>query len=95
LKNRTFALGALVLLLGSVTAFSLHAQTKPKPGGAGAASDTKEHTAIEAAISNLTSAAKALQSADRDFQGHRDKAAQLTQDAIKQCKLSLAAAIKK
>jgi len=96
LKNKTFALGALILLIVCNSAFSLHAQTnKKKPGGAGAASDSQEHAAIQAAITALTNAAHSLQGANRDFQGHRDKAAQLTQDAIKQCKLSLAASIKK
>ncbi len=51
----------------------------------------EKHPEIRRAIANLEKAQNNLQKAAHDFAGHREKALDLTQQAIKECQAALAA----
>ena len=85
MKNKIFALGGLVVLLGAGAGYSLHAQTPPAP----LAGHGPRHPEIRRALKALNNAETDLQKAEHDFAGHREKALDMTQQAIKECQAAL------
>lgn len=57
----------------------------------GPAAPREPHPEIRAAMQALQNARMHLQKADRDFQGHRTRAVQLTDQALQECREALRA----
>lgn len=93
MNRRILALGGLLALIGTGSALGIHAQTPPPtpptPAPAGG-QKVERHPEIRRAMHALQNAAKALQAANKDFDGHREKALDLTQQAIKECQAAIA-----
>lgn len=66
--------------MGAGAGYSLRAQTPPVGG---------KHPEIRKAMRALNNAQTFLTKAEHDFAGHREKALDLTQQAIKQCEAAL------
>lgn len=90
MKNRVLALSGLVVLMGVGAGYTLQAQTTPPvtptPPHAGR---LERHPEIRKAMKALTNAETDLKKAEHDFAGHREKALDLTQQALAECKLAL------
>jgi len=84
MNRKPIALGALLVIMGAGAGYSLHAQTPTQFGA-------EPHPEIRKAMRALNNAQGFLQHADHDFKGHREKALDLTQQAIKECQAALAA----
>ena len=92
MRNRILAIGGLVTLLGTSTAFGVLAQQggapNPPPSPAGRRRNEK-HPELRMALRALERAKMALQRGAHDFSGHREKALDLTQKAIDEVKEAL------
>ncbi|MEP6754756.1 MAG: hypothetical protein ABJA67_04575 [Chthonomonadales bacterium] len=91
MNKRIFALGGLVTLLATTSAFGVYAQqgtpTPPTPTpGVRVKGKHEKHPELMKALKALERAKMDLQKADRDFGGHRAKAEQLTEQAISEVK---------
>src|SRR5947209_2357753 len=86
MKSRLLALGGLVAVLGTTTAYGVLAQQGNNiPIAAFSAQRGREkHPELKKALHNLEQAKRNLQNAARDFKGHRAKAEQLTDEAIRE-----------
>ena len=96
MKTRALALGGLASILGLATAFGVSAQTFPGKTGAGpqggrmGREGRERHPELVAALRALRNARERLHKADRDFGGHRAKAEEHTEAAIREVELALA-----
>jgi hypothetical protein len=93
MKIKAIALAATASVLLGTAAFSTKAQSPapvpaPSPGPRGKA---ERHPEIRKAMHALMNAQNALQHASHDFGGHREKALDYTQQALKECQAALAA----
>ena len=84
MNKRIFALGGLITILATSTAYGVMAQQgtptpTPNPPGKG---KHERHPELMKAMKALEHAKNDLQNAARDFGGHRAKAEQLTEQAI-------------
>lgn len=96
MKLNTYRTVGLVTLFCTASALCLNAQTPPVPSpgtppvghvrGGG-----EKHPEIRKAMRALNNAINDLQHADHDFAGHREKALDLAQQALKECQLALQA----
>jgi len=84
IKNRLLALGALVAVVGSGTAYGVLAQGT-KPTG-----EKEPHPEMTRAKTQLQAAKVSLQKAARDYSGHRTKAVELIDKAIKEIDAGIA-----
>jgi hypothetical protein len=93
MNARIVALGGLIALMGAGTAFGIQAQNAPPvvPAGIGFGHKVEKHPEIRMALRALNNAVKDLEKADHDFAGHREKALDLTQQAITECRAALQA----
>ena len=95
MKNRILALGGLVAVLGTTTAYGVLAQQSnaptPIPGAGQNGKGREKHPELKKAMHNLEQAKSNLQKAARDFGGHRAKAAELTDEAIKEVQAAIQA----
>lgn len=83
MKNRWIALAGCVAVLGAGTTLGVVAQTGGASNSALAIGQKRErHPELKHAMAALRRAQGFLQHADRDFGGHREKAADLTRQAI-------------
>jgi hypothetical protein len=82
MKSRVLAVVGLVAILGSSATLGVLAQ-----GGKG---KMEKHPELIKALRQLNAAKTSLQSAKRDFDGHREKAVDLTSQAIKEVELAIA-----
>lgn len=96
MKNRLLAIGGLVTLLGTTTAFGVLAQggatppSAPAPIGRRLNGPRREkHPELRRAMRALMRAKSDLQNGARDFSGHRAKAEQLTEQAIQEVRAAL------
>ncbi len=93
MKSRLLALGGIVVVLGSGTAFGVLAQNSAPPSGghgAGQHGKRERHPELIRALRALQNAKTDLSKASRDYAGHREKAADLTQKAIDEVKAAIA-----
>ena len=86
MKNTMIALGSLALLLGTGVTFTAQAQT-PTP----ARMKRERHPEIMRALKTLMRARADMRKANNDFGGHKEKAIDLTDQAINQLKAALQA----
>ena len=93
MNARTVALCGLIGTMGAGTIFGIQAQTTPPdtPSGIRVGKKAEKHPEIRMALRALNNAVKDLQKADHDFEGHREKALDLTQQAITECQAALKA----
>jgi len=80
LNVRIIAVCGLIALLGTCTGYALHAQVHPSH---------EKHPEIRAAMQSLSAAADSLKRAATDFGGHRYKALEMTNNALKECRTAL------
>ena len=74
------------------TVFGIQAQTPiPAPTPIPAGKKVEKHPEIRKAMRALNNAIKDLQAADHDFAGHREKALDLSNQALKECQMALKA----
>lgn len=85
MKSKQIALGGLLVLMSAGAGYSLRAQTPPPTQA------IEKHPEIRKAMRALNNAQGFLTKADHDFQGHREKALDLTQKAISECQAALRA----
>ena len=78
------ALG-LATVLGSCATFGVLAQNGPHGKGR-----MEKHPELIMSLRHLNAAKNTLQKASRDFDGHREKAVDLTNQAIKEVELAIA-----
>ena len=93
MKIKAIGLAAAASILLGTAAYSINAQTPapvpaPTPGPRGKA---ERHPEIRKAMHALMNAQNALEHASHDFGGHREKALDHTQQALKECQAALAA----
>jgi hypothetical protein len=97
MKIKSIGLAAAASVLLGTAAFSIKAQTPapvpaPTPSPApGKHAKGERHPEIRKAMHALMNAQNALEHADHDFAGHREKALDYTQQALKECQAALAA----
>lgn len=89
MKSRLFAIGGLIALLGSTATLGIltqsNAQTNPTvPAPRAGRRNRERHPEMQKALRTLERAKADLQKANRDFGGHRAKAVELTDQAIKE-----------
>jgi hypothetical protein len=93
MKNKLIALSGLVTLLATTAAYGVMAQQPGAPPAQRtfAAQKGKErHPELRKALRALNNAQKFLQQANKDFDGHREQALDLTQKAIDQVQQAIA-----
>jgi hypothetical protein len=96
MKSRMIALAGLVALIGSGAAFGVMAQppggtpTSPPAGKHGQRGGKEKHPEMRRALRALQNAKSALQAGAHDLAGHRDKALDLTNQAIKEVQAAIA-----
>lgn len=91
MKTRVMALSGLVALLGVGATLGVIAQSPtPTPPGRGGKMGKEHHPELNRALRALNNAKMDLQKANRDFDGHRTKAAELTEQAISEVKAAIA-----
>ena len=94
MNTRVLALCGLATVLGLGPTFGVSAQTpgspQSPPGGRGHRMGRERHPELMAALRALRNAKIRLQKADRDFDGHRAKAAEHTEQAIQEVELAIA-----
>ena len=93
MNRRILALSGLIAIIAGTT-YGVQAQTPPPapPVGSSPIKRLKEpHPEIRMALRALNKAMNDLKKADHDFSGHREKALDLTQQAIAECKAALQA----
>lgn len=93
MKIKSIGMAAAATILLGTAAFSIHAQTPtpvpvpvPAPHGKG-----ERHPEIRKAMHALMNAQNDLQHAAHDFGGHREKALDYTQQALRECQAALEA----
>lgn len=87
MKTKIIALSSLAILLGTGAYFGVQAQT-PAPA-APARMKHERHPEMMRALKTLQRAKADLQKSSKDFGGHREKAADLTQQAINEVNAAL------
>ena len=95
MKSRVMALSGLIALLGVGATFGVMAQnppvtTPPVRVGKMGKMGKEHHPELNRALRALNNAKMDLQKANRDFDGHRTKAAELTEQAISEVKAAIA-----
>ena len=90
MKNRLLALGAIIAVLGSATAYGVFAQTPPHTPVPPAHHDKEPHPEMMRAKAQLQAAKASLQKAAHDYSGHRVKAIKAVDEAIKEIDLGIA-----
>ena len=91
MKNRLLALGALIAVIGSGTAYGVFAQTTPPPPPPPPSKNEKEpHPEMMRAKKQLEAAKDSLQKAAHDYSGHRVKAIGLIDQALKEINAGIA-----
>ena len=86
MRNRMMVLGSLIAVLGTTVSAGVLAQNPSAPirSFAGKRHRTEKHPELARALKALERAKMDLQKADRDFGGHRAKAQQLTDEAMRE-----------
>jgi hypothetical protein len=92
MKNRLFALGTLIAVLGSATAYGVFAQGTPPhtPAPPPPHHEKEPHPEMTRAKTQLQAAKASLQKAAHDYSGHRVKAIKAIDEAIKEIDLGIA-----
>ena len=94
MRNRIVALCGLIAVIGTGTAYGVMAQNgtgaPPTPPAAGKGRRTERHPELRRALRALNNAETALKAGSHDFSGHREKALDLTQQAIKEVQAAIA-----
>ena len=91
MNRRILALTGLIALTGIGTAYGIQAQTPSPTPPVGIGRRAERHPEIRQALRALNNAANALQRGAHDFSGNREKALDLTRQAIAECKAALQA----
>ncbi len=89
MKSRILAVVGLVAIIGTGATFHVFAQT-PTPAPGHGKGKMEKHPELIKALRQLNGAKMSLQMAARDFDGHREKAVDLTNQAIKEVEAALA-----
>jgi hypothetical protein len=94
MKNIVTAWIGSIALAGAL-ASPISGPAQPTPARAPAqgqpAGPDEQHPGIRMAMKHLRMAQEALQKADHDFAGHREKALGLTDEALRECRQALQA----
>jgi hypothetical protein len=93
MKAKLLALSGLIAILGIGMTFGVSAQTgipQPQPPAAARMQKHEHHPELQAALKALRKAKSDLQKAARDFDGHRAKAVDHTDEAIKEVEAAIA-----
>ena len=94
MNPRVLALCGLATVLGLGATFGVSAQPPASPSAPPAGRmgrmGREKHPELRAALRALQNAKSRLQKSDRDFDGHRAKAAEHTEEAIREVELAIA-----
>ncbi|HLK57265.1 MAG TPA: hypothetical protein VKU00_11905 [Chthonomonadaceae bacterium] len=90
MKHRMLSLGALIAVIGSATAYGVLAQGTPPPTPPPTGSKHEAHPEMTKARKQLQNAKATLQKAAKDYSGHRVKAMDLIDQAIKEIDAGIA-----
>ncbi len=90
MKSRMLAIAGLATLIVSGVTYGVTAQAGAPVAGRPGHERNERHPELRQALRQLHTAANSLQHAAHDFGGHREKALDLTQNAIKEVEAALA-----